>query len=138
MEKSAPPQVPREKARPGVGVGEGGRTFTGPARSGGVGVPGRPAPAGVGALKVDALGGRRAVVLQAVGALVPICRVGETGQKPVRKRPEAARHTEQHQSRQLPGPMLQQPAGGRGQESEKYPKSSSPEEALHAAQTRSL
>lgn len=38
-------------------LGEGvGRTLTGPARAGGVGVPGRPAPTGVGALDVDALG----------------------------------------------------------------------------------
>lgn len=51
-----------------------GRTGAGPACSGGVGVPGGQAAAGVGALQVDALGGRGAVMLGFVGTLVPICR----------------------------------------------------------------
>lgn len=50
-----------------------GRTLAGPARTGRVGVPGRPAPTGVGALEVDALGSGGAVVLQAVCTLVPVC-----------------------------------------------------------------
>lgn len=72
----APPQVLREGAQPRAGGLGTGHTITGPARSGGVGIPGRPAPAGVRALEVDALGGRRAVVLQAVCALVPVCGRG--------------------------------------------------------------
>lgn len=59
-----------------------GLTLAGPACAGGVGVPGRPAPTGVGALEVDALGSRGAVVPQAVCTLVPICRGNrrDTGQ----------------------------------------------------------
>lgn len=56
------------------GVAGWGRTGAGPACSGGVGVPGGQAAAGVGALQVDALGGRGAVMLRFVGTLVPICR----------------------------------------------------------------
>lgn len=56
------------------GVAGWGRTGAGPACSGGVGVPGGQAAAGVGALQVDALGGRGAVMLGFVGTLVPICR----------------------------------------------------------------
>ena len=59
--------------RPELGVGKE-RTVADPAGSGGVGIPGCPAAAGVGALEVDALGCRRAVVLQAVCTLVPVCR----------------------------------------------------------------
>ena len=66
---------PRPSGRglsPELGVGKV-RTVADPARSGGVGIPGCPAAAGVGALEVDALGRRRTVVLQAVCALVPVC-----------------------------------------------------------------
>lgn len=56
------------------GVAGWGRTGAGPACSGGVGVPGGQAAAGVGALQVDALGGPGAVMLGFVGTLVPICR----------------------------------------------------------------
>lgn len=56
------------------GVAGWGRTGAGPACSGGLGVPGGQAAAGVGALQVDALGGRGAVMLRLVGTLVPICR----------------------------------------------------------------
>lgn len=75
------------------GVAGWGRTGAGPACSGGVGVPGGQAAAGVGALQVDALGGRGAVMLRLVGTLVPICRWERhrTGREAVRKRPEAAR-----------------------------------------------
>lgn len=69
---------PRAGGREGKGCSSG-RTCTGPASVGGVGVPGGQAAAGVGALEVDALGGRRAVVLQAVRTLVPICREDSEG-----------------------------------------------------------
>lgn len=96
MEKGALPdtQVRRVGASPAPGKGwGGGLTHAGPASSGRVGVRGRQAAAGVGALEVDALGGRRAVVLQAVRTLVPVCgreRDGtgarEKGQRLLRKR----------------------------------------------------
>lgn len=77
---TVPTEPEKSTAHPGSLQGWG-CTCTGPACSGGVGVPGRQAPAGVGALQVDALGGWGAVVLPAVCTLIPICRAGDAGQE---------------------------------------------------------